>query len=137
MTDYNHGTGHGVGALSNVHEAPNGFRWKIVPERNDSAVMLPGMITSNEPGFYAEGKFGIRHENLMLTRDFGNSDFGDFLCHEILTLVPFDVRGLDVSIMSSDQIDWLNNYHQRVYEEIAPLLNDDEAIWLKEKTKAL
>ena len=137
MTDYNHGTGHGVGALSNVHEAPNGFRWKIVPERNDSAVMLPGMITSNEPGFYAEGKFGIRHENLMLTRDFGNSDFGDFLCHEILTLVPFDVRGLDVSIMSSDQIDWLNNYHQRVYEEIAPLLNEDEAIWLKEKTKAL
>lgn len=135
MMDFNHGTGHGVGALSNVHEAPNGFRWKIVPERNDSCVMEIGMVTSNEPGFYAEGKFGIRHENLMLTQPFGQSEFGNFLYFEPLTLVPFDVRGLDTELMSPSEKDWLNNYHQRVFEEISPLLNEEEIAWLKKKTE--
>lgn len=137
MMDFNHGTGHGVGALSNVHEAPNGIRWKIVPERNDSAVLEAGMITSNEPGFYAEGKFGIRHENLMLTQPFGSSEFGNFLYNEPLTLVPFDVRGLDLSLMNEDEKKWLNNYHQRVFEEISPLLSEEETLWLKEKTRAV
>lgn len=132
--DFNHGTGHGVGHLLSVHEAPNGFRWQIVPERNDSCVFEAGMVTSDEPGFYEEGKFGIRHENLLMTQDAGSTEFGDFLCHEVLTLVPFDVRGLDLDMMKPDEIQWLNDYHQRIFTEISPMLSEEEATWLKEKT---
>lgn len=131
--DFNHGTGHGVGALSNVHEAPNGYRWKIVPERNDSCVLEEGMVTSNEPGLYLEGEFGIRHENLMATVK--ATEDGRWLKQEILTMVPFDVRGLDLSLMDASQIDWLNNYHQEVYEKISPLLSEEEEAWLKDKTR--
>jgi Xaa-Pro aminopeptidase len=132
--DYNHGTGHGVGALSNVHEAPNGFRWKVVPERNDSCVLEEGMITSNEPGLYFEGEFGIRHENLTVVRKEKTTPFGDFYGLETITFVPFDVRGLDLSLMDKSQIDWLNSYHKEVFEKISPLLNEEETLWLKEKT---
>lgn len=133
--DYNHGTGHGVGALSNVHEGPNGFRWKVVPERKDSCVLEPGMITSDEPGLYVEGKYGIRHENMIVVVPAFETEFGNFLRHDVLTLVPFDVRGLDLNLMHQDQIDWLNAYHQQVYDEIAPRLNKDEAAWLYERTR--
>ena len=132
--DYNHGTGHGVGALSNVHEGPNGFRWQIVPERKDSAVLEAGMITSDEPGMYEEGKYGIRHENLLVTVPAFTTEYGDFLKHDVLTLVPFDVRGLDTSLMHQDQIDWLNNYHQRVFDTLSKYLDEEETAWLKEKT---
>lgn len=132
--DFNHGTGHGVGSLLSVHEAPNGIRWKIVPERNDSCILEEGMITSNEPGLYIEGKFGIRHENLMCVRKKESNEFGQFMNHEILTVVPFDVRGLDLSLMLPDQIDWLNNYHQKVYDTLKDRLSEDEKAWLKEKT---
>lgn len=132
--DYNHGTGHGVGALSNVHEGPNGFRWQIVPERQDSAPLEVGMITSDEPGMYAEGKYGIRHENLLVTQPAFSSEYGDFLCHEVLTLVPFDVRGLDLSLLSQDQIDWLNRYHQRVANTLSGYLSEEENAWLQKKT---
>lgn len=132
--DYNHGTGHGVGCLLSVHEGPNGFRWRIVPERRDSSPLEVGMITSNEPGVYVEGKYGIRHENLLVTKPYLSSESHDFLCHDSLTLVPFDVRGLDLNIMTDEEIDWLNAYHQRVYETISPRLTAEEAAWLKEKT---
>lgn len=132
--DYNHGTGHGVGHMLSVHEGPNGIRWKIVPERKDSAPLVPGMITSNEPGCYEEGKFGIRHENLMVTVPAFGTENGEFYRHEALTRVPFDVRGLDLSLMSQEQIDWLNDYHARVYEDLKDLLDKPTAAWLKEKT---
>lgn len=135
--DYNHGTGHGVGALSNVHEAPNGFRWRIVPERRDSAPLEIGMVTSDEPGMYVEGKYGIRHENLLVVAPAFETEYGTFYKHDVLTLVPFDVRGLDLSLMSADQIDWLNAYHQRVYKTIAPRLDEETAAFLYEKTRPL
>lgn len=133
--DFDHGTGHGVGHLLNVHEGPNSFRWKIVPGKTEMSVLEEGMVTSDEPGLYIEDKFGIRHENLLVCKEWKTNEYGKFMEHETLTLVPFDVRGLDVSLMEQDQIDWLNDYHQRVREVITPLLNEEEAAFLEEKTR--
>lgn len=135
--DYQCGTGHGVGHLSNVHEAPNGFRWKIVPERNDSCVLEEGMITSNEPGVYVEGKFGIRHENEMVVVKGNKNFYGQFMHFETLTFVPFDRKGIDKSLLSEDELAWLNDYHASVYEKISPFLTNEEAEWLKEACRPL
>lgn len=135
--DYQCGTGHGVGHLSNVHEAPNGFRWKIVPERNDSCVLEEGMITSNEPGVYVEGDFGVRHENEMVVVKGNKNFYGQFMHFETLTFVPFDRKGIDKSLLSEDELAWLNDYHASVYEKISPFLTNEEAEWLKEACRAL
>lgn len=135
--DFNHGTGHGVGAMLSVHEGPNGIRWRVVPERKDSAVLEVGMVTSDEPGLYEEGKFGIRHENLLVVQPAGETEFGEFLKHDVLTLVPFDVRGLNLDLMTNEEIDWLNNYHKQVFDTISPRLNEEETAWLKAKTAPL
>lgn len=135
--DYQCGTGHGVGHLSNVHEAPNGFRWKIVPERNDSCVLKEGMITSNEPGVYVEGEFGIRHENEMVVVKGNKNFYGQFMHFETLTFVPFDRKGIDKSLLSEDELTWLNDYHASVYEKISPFLTNEEAEWLKEACRPL
>lgn len=135
--DYQCGTGHGVGHLSNVHEAPNGFRWKIVPERNDSCVLEEGMITSNEPGVYVEGKFGIRHENEMVVVKGNKNFYGQFMHFETLTFVPFDRKGIDKSLLSEDELAWLNDYHASVYEKISPFLTNEEVEWLKEACRPL
>ena len=135
--DYQCGTGHGVGHLSNVHEAPNGFRWKIVPERNDSCVLEEGMITSNEPGVYVEGEFGIRHENEMVVVKGNKNFYGQFMHFETLTFVPFDRKGIDKSLLSEDELAWLNDYHASVYEKISPFLTNEEAEWLKEACRLL
>lgn len=135
--DYQCGTGHGVGHLSNVHEAPNGFRWKIVPERNDSCVLEEGMITSNEPGVYVEGEFGIRHENEMVVVKGNKNFYGQFMHFETLTFVPFDRKGIDKSLLSDDELAWLNDYHASVYEKISPFLTNEEAEWLKEACRPL
>ena len=135
--DYQCGTGHGVGHLLSVHEAPNGFRWKIVPERNDSAILEEGMIQSNEPGVYEEGKFGIRHENEMVVVKGNKNKYGQFMGLETLTYVPFDLDGIDPKLMLDDEIEWLNDYHRQVYEKISPRLSKEEAIWLKEATRPI
>lgn len=135
--DYQCGTGHGVGHLSNVHEAPNGFRWKIVPERNDSCVLEEGMITSNEPGVYVEGEFGIRHENEMVVVKGNKNFYGQFMHFETLTFVPFDRKGIDKSLLSEDELAWLNDYHASVYEKISPFLTNEEVEWLKEACRPL
>ena len=135
--DYQCGTGHGVGHLSNVHEAPNGFRWKIVPERNDSCVLEEGMITSNEPGVYVEGEFGIRHENEMVVVKGNKNFYGQFMHFETLTFVPFYRKGIDKSLLSEDELAWLNDYHASVYEKISPFLTNEEAEWLKEACRPL
>lgn len=132
--DFNHGTGHGVGALSSVHEGPNSYYWKVTPTRRGDTVLEEGMITSDEPGLYLEGKFGIRHENLLLTKKDVKNEFGQFYRSEVLTMVPFDVRGLDLTMMAPDEIQWLNDYHQEVFEKVSPLLDEEEVLWLKEKT---
>lgn len=135
--DFNHGTGHGVGYLSSVHERPNGVRWRVVPERQDSAVFEPGMITSDEPGLYFEGKFGIRTENLLLAAEAEKNEFGRFLKFENLTWVPIDLDALDVSLMEARDIALLNDYHKCVYEKISPYLSGEEAEWLKEATRQI
>lgn len=135
--DYQCGTGHGVGHLSNVHEAPNGFRWRIVPERNDSCVLEAGMIQSDEPGVYQEGKFGIRHENELLVQKKAKNEYGQYMCFETLTFVPFDLDGIDPELMTRDEIEWLNAYHKQVYDKIAPYLEENQKSWLLEACRPL
>lgn len=135
--DYNHGTGHGIGYLSNVHERPNGIRFRIVPERQDSWPIEPGMICSDEPGIYIEGSHGIRTENLILCVEDEKTAYGQFMRFEYLTFVPIDLDALDPSVMESRDIEYLNEYHAQVYEKIAPHLSTEEAAWLKEYTRAI
>ena len=133
--DYNHGTGHGVGYLLNVHEGPNGFRWKMVPERNDSGVFEEGMITSDEPGYYEEGKFGIRHERLLLCRRAEKTETAQFLNFEVLTMVPFDPEAIELSLLTSREKELLNSYHRKVRETILPYLPEEEQEWLIGQTR--
>ena len=135
LIDYKCGTGHGVGHILSVHEAPNGFRWQIVPERNDSAILQPGMITTNEPGIYLEGKYGIRIENELLCIEKGSTEFGDFLGFETITYAPIDLDAIDFNLLNQEEKDWLNDYHKAVYEKISPSLNEEEIEWLKHYTR--
>lgn len=128
--DFNHGTGHGVGFLLNVHEGPQ----RISRHAVGDAPLRAGMITSDEPGYYAEGKFGIRHESLVLCTE---SDHEGFLCFEPLTLVPFDRDGIDEQYLTERQIWLFNKYQKLVFDKLSPLLNDEEAKWLAEVTKPL
>mgnify|MGYP002534543514 CR=1 FL=1 len=134
--DYNHGTGHGVGYLLNVHEGPNGFRWKNLPD-HPAPILEEGMLTSDEPGYYLEGEFGIRHENLVLCRNAEKTSFGQFMRFETLTMVPFDLEGIDPKQMSDHERKLLNDYHRKVYETITPYLNEDEKEWLKQATREI
>lgn len=137
LMDYKCGTGHGVGYLLSVHEAPNGFRWQIVPERNDSAVFEPGMITTNEPGIYLENQYGIRTENEMLCISKGNSEFGEFLGFETITYAPIDLDAIKTSLLTKEEKEWLNDYHKTVYETISPYLTEEEKEWLKLYTRKI
>ena len=133
--DFNHGTGHGVGYLLNVHEGPNSFRWKVVPGNN--AVLEEGMITSDEPGYYVEDGYGIRHENMIVCKKAEKTQFGQFMCFEFLTMVPFDLDAVVPEQMTAHERELLNNYHAQVYEKISPYLDEDEKVWLKEATRAI
>ncbi len=135
--DYRCGTGHGIGFVLNVHEAPNGFRWKIVPERNDSCILEEGMVTTNEPGVYIDGSHGIRIENELITIKGEATEYGQFMEFEAVTLAPIDLDGINPELMERKEIEYLNNYHKKVYEEISPFLNEDEKEWLKEYTRAI
>ena len=135
--DYRHGTGHGVGYLLSVHESPNGFRWKVVPERNDSAEFLPGMIQSDEPGIYLAGEFGVRTESLLLTVEAEKTEFGQFLAFENLTLCPIDLDAVIPEMLTKEEKAYLNRYHETVYQKLCPFMNEEEAAWLKEATRAL
>ncbi len=132
--DYRCGTGHGIGYLLNVHESPNGFRWKHNPGHNDLCVIEEGMVTSNEPGVYIDGKYGIRIENeILCVRDYEN-EYGTFLKFETLTYVPIDIELIDVKYLDDRDIILLNNYHKRVYENLSPFMSDDELDMLKKYT---
>ena len=133
--DFNHGTGHGVGYLLNVHEGPNNFRWKIVP--GNTAVLEEGMITSDEPGYYVEDGFGIRHENMIVCKKAEKTEYGQFMYFEFLTMVPFDLDAVIPEQMTAHERELLNNYHAQVYEKISPYLDEDERVWLKEATRTI
>ena len=128
--DYNHGTGHGIGFVLNVHEGPQSISYN--PNRK-RVVIKPGMITSDEPGLYFENQYGIRHENeiLCVKKDKGLYGF------ETITYVPFDLQGIDVSLLDEKEKDWLNNYHQMIYQKISPFLTKKEKKFLKESTKLI
>ncbi len=133
--DYNHGTGHGIGYLLNVHERPVGIRYRIVPERQDSWPIMAGAVMSDEPGLYLEGKHGIRTENQMYCAEAEKNEYGQFLKFEFLTFVPIDLDCVNTEIMEEQDIAYLNEYHAEVYAKIAPHLTEEEAAWLKEATR--
>ncbi len=129
--DYNYGTGHGVGYLLNVHEAPNALGYRMLENSELNAVFEPGMVTSNEPGVYLEGEFGIRIENLIVCQEKETNEYGEFLEFETLTYVPYDMELIDESLMSEEEIKLLHNYHKKVYEKISPYLDSQEKEWLQ------
>lgn len=135
--NFDHGTGHGVGYLLNVHERPNGIRWRMVPERQDNCVLEEGMVTSDEPGVYIEGSHGVRTENLIVCKKAEENEYGQFMEFEFLTMAPIDLEALDKSIMTERDVRLLNDYHRKVYENISPYLTQEEAQWLKENTRAI
>lgn len=127
-----HGTGHGVGSYLNVHEGPHQIRMEWMP-----APLRAGMTLTDEPGLYLAGKFGVRTENTVLITDYKKTEFGKFLQIEPLTLCPIDTTPIDTNIMLPEEIDWLNQYHQKVYEKLAPYLSETEKKWLRNATKAI
>ncbi len=135
--DFNHGTGHGVGFLSSVHERPNGIRWKIVPERMDSCILDEGMFQSDEPGLYIEGSHGIRTENLLICHKAEKNMYGQFMNFETLTFTPIDLDGVDISVMEPSDVRMLNAYHKECYEKLSPYMTEEENEWLKEATRAI
>lgn len=135
--DFNHGTGHGIGQLLNIHEGPTGFRYKINVAKNEHHQIEPGMILTDEPGIYIAGKHGIRLENCMLVVKGDTNEYGTWMHLEPLTLVPFDLDAVDVSLLTSEEIAYLNGYNELVFKTISPYLEDEEVEWLKKYTKQL
>ena len=127
-----HGTGHGVGTYLNVHEGPHQIRMEWWP-----APLLPGMTVTDEPGIYMEGEFGVRVENTLLITPYMQTQFGEFLQFETLTLCPIDTTPIILSMLSDEEKAWLNDYHQTVYDKISPFLSDEERDWLRTATKKI
>lgn len=132
LRNYGHGTGHGIGFFLNVHEGPHVFN-----PSNINIAIEEGMITSIEPGLYREGKHGIRIENLVLSKAFAKSEFGDFMHFETLTICYIDTDLVEKSLLTPSHIEWLNNYNAWVFAQLSPKLSDEETQWLSEKTKAI
>lgn len=131
--DYKCGTGHGVGFFLNVHEGPQGIR----PVGN-SVVLEPGMILTNEPGVYKEGKHGIRTENtLIVENDVKSEEFGEFYKFRTISYCPINLEGINVDMLSSEEKEWLNKYHKIVFEKLSPYLNEDEKAFLKHETRTI
>jgi len=130
--NYKHGSGHGVGAYLNVHEGPHGFSsaW-------NSFALKPGMVITIEPGFYLEGKYGIRIENMAFVAEAGNTDYGQFLQFDTLTLCPIDTAPLIISLLTPDERNWLNAYHKIIWTRLSPHLEGHARSWLKQKTTAV
>ncbi len=133
--DYGHGTGHGVGFFLNVHEGPQAIGPGATSKY--ATPIVAGMYTSNEPGFYKTGEYGIRIENLVITVEDDKTEYGDFLKFDTITLFPIDHGLIDVALLDSKEINWLNNYHQEVFEKISPYLDDEETAWMKNMCRVI
>lgn len=127
-----HGTGHGVGSYLSVHEGPHQIRMEYMP-----TPLRAGMTLTDEPGLYLAGKFGVRIENTVLLSDYMKTEFGKFLQIEPLTLCPIDTAPIDLAMLMPEELAWLNEYHAKVYAELAPYLDEDEKKWLENATKAI
>ena len=130
--NFGHGTGHGVGYYLCVHEGPQSIRYQYNPQP-----LLPGMVTSNEPGLYREGMHGVRHENIVLCREAGTSQFGEWLEFETLTCCHIDTSAIVPELLGQEALAWLNAYNARVYATLAPYLPSDVASWLMERTREI
>lgn len=130
--DYKCGTGHGVGYMLNVHEGPQN-----ISQRPNTVILEPGMIITNEPGIYKEGKYGIRTENMMLVVSDEETEFGQFMKFESITYCPIDLDGIDAGMLTEKEKQWLNSYHKKVYDLISPHLNEDERKWLEKETREI
>ena len=135
--DYKCGTGHGIGFVLNVHEGPNGFRWKVREDIDDSCILEEGMVTTNEPGVYVENSHGIRIENEIVVRKAEKNEYGQFMDFEVITFAPIDLDAIDESLILKDEKVYLNNYHKQVYDKISPYLNEEEKQWLKAYTREI
>jgi len=135
LADFGHGTGHGVGYFLNVHEGPQAISYRTPIKA--SMAMRSGMITSNEPGLYRPGKWGVRIENLVVNRPAGTSEFGQFLQFETLTLCPIDTRCIVLELLTDSEKRWMNAYHQHVRERLEPFVQGDALAWLVARTQAL
>jgi len=132
LRNFGHGTGHGTGHVLCVHEGPQDLRQNVYDQ-----AMLPGMVTSDEPGLYREGMHGVRHENVILCKEIEQNEFGDWLGFETLTCTYIDPSPVVVELLTREERDWLNNYNEYVYIRLLPHLSDDEKQWLKAKTTRL
>lgn len=130
--NFGHGTGHGIGYWLCVHEGPQDIRQNF-----NSQPLLPGMVTSNEPGIYREGRHGVRHENVVLCREAGCNDFEDWLEFETLTCCHIDTSAVIVDLLDQQEKAWLNAYNEKVYRTLSPLLTEEESAWLRHKTLPL
>ena len=135
--DYKCGTGHGIGFVLNVHEGPNGFRWKVREDIDDTCILEEGMVTTNEPGVYVENSHGIRIENEIVIRKAEKNEYGQFMDFEVITFAPIDLDAIDESLILKDEKVYLNNYHKQVYDKISPYLNEEEKQWLKTYTREI
>ena len=135
--DYKCGTGHGIGFVLNVHEGPNGFRWKVREEIDASCILEEGMVTTNEPGVYVENSHGIRIENEIVVRKSEKNEYGQFMDFEVITFAPIDLDAIDESLILKDEKVYLNNYHKQVYDKISLYLNEEEKQWLKTYTREI
>ena len=135
--DYKCGTGHGIGFVLNVHEGPNGFRWKVREDIDDTCILEEGMVTTNEPGVYVENSHGIRIENEIVVRKAEKNEYGQFMDFEVITFAPIDLDAIDESLILKDEKVYLNNYHKQVYDKISTYLNEEEKQWLKTYTREI
>lgn len=135
--DYKCGTGHGIGFVLNVHEGPNGFRWKVREDIDDTCILEEGMVTTNEPGVYVENSHGIRIENEIVVRKAEKNEYGQFMDFEVITFAPIDLDAIDESLILKDEKIYLNNYHKQVYDKISLYLNEEEKQWLKTYTREI
>lgn len=134
--DFGHGTGHGVGYFLNVHEGPQSISWRTRAGSQPQALQ-PGMVTSNEPGLYRAGQWGIRIENLIVCVEHLHNEFAELLAFETLTLCPIDTRCIDLSLLNQTELDWLNQYHQHVLQRLKPLVKGEALAWLEQRTQPL
>jgi Xaa-Pro aminopeptidase len=133
--NFNHGTGHGVGYLLNIHEGPTGFRWKSRPGESDQ--IEEGMVLTDEPGIYIEGSHGIRLENELLACKGEKNEYGQFMYFDTITYIPMDLDAINPEIMTTEDKKLLNDYHEKVYEKVSPYLDEEEKEWLKKYTRAV
>ena len=133
--NFNHGTGHGVGYLLNIHEGPAGFRFQY--REGETDVLQEGMIITDEPGIYIEGSHGIRLENELLVREGEKNEYGQFLYFDTITFVPMDLDALNPEMMTAEDKKHLNDYHKEVFEKVSPYLNEEEVEFLKKYTREI